>query len=1508
MVALPTPRPSQVDIDAFEEATRSEMREAMRRARAPMAADIDLGDPESFDFAMTGGITGSGRALIRDPLTGDLRTSQEPAMILTDKQRQAGNFAQGLAMGLTTDLLGLPADLLALILRDAPQLGAALTKSLTSGTPVAEEVAEMSKNPSLLDQALTIVQGTLGGDAFAKYAGMTEEDLQDPALQTGRIAASAFDPFLLSGLGRRAKAGVETLTGEVMPDLPTGAPTRQEPSFNIGQEPEVVEGIGSLLPAPRTTDPGPPVGAPDTPVTTTPGILDENVAGIPGLDEDTARRVLQDVDVDFEADLGSGIPLNEESYNRFISPTGRGGNWNEAEGRWVYPDEDPESVRQGFIDTTPPEEDNLESYLQMFRNRGEDPPTHLNVDLETGRLRSLEIRTERMATPEETEAFIRGDDPADFAPGAATVQANRDDFADVLMQLEEEESDTLMAALVSNDRGYAADVAGELLSRRRGDDLGAAADPVNDATLNDVRAQLADEAEMFVERFMGLDVAELTPDTPITVFRVGDVEPGEVQSFSLSRNIEDRQLPGQRLREQRGEERQPLVEYTVRAGDILAAPNATFRGGRGTEDEIEVLIDSANVTRVGGDGDVIEGDFTATPATAPEADEAAELFDAAAAARAEPAEPQSSLFESPEGGAQYAYDAVQNEQIGVFQSLPDRRSSNKTFTINDNDQFGGQVANFSSTMTIIAGRGERGKLPKKAAQLDALLNKGVSKPEYNGSKLQEILKEDPDKSYTVDEIAKLAHDNLPQTRTRTYLASRHVQERDAGIVPDFFKTRVRYSYEVDPDGNIDLSPSDTQLLPELKDTKRDAGRIIFSTTKPPEPIVFSDGSVIDNIPFTVEKHDYGQGKYPGFYAHTRFVVVEDFDTGKRYLVPFEIQSDTINQIERARVAEGGRAVSARSLQDRLNKYNEAGNTGTNAGMVRIPLTEETKALIKKYDEEFPSELTLHQKAQQRLDELMGDVNGLYRDETGVMVDAMIPRLEKRVDRATGHPLNDSDVNGRLYNELENEAFFLGMKDDLVSVLNMNDANMKLDALRERVANGEDPFHVGITEADDVLEALIGYSPRYSTQAPADLIGEMNSFVERVMDARGYPVTVKNTDKARRQVESVLKEAIVRYVTRPDSNMQLEDYIAEAISRFGEDKASLYASAVRAKSLINQNDEVAKFFRDADPEDLEALQQARYADNANDKVNELLNKFGVTDEQLAIADEAVDAAVASLKTSVPAEAHSMIDTGLDYHRRVNVYKNMPFFSANDDGFKAFNELRHAMDEVKKVYESNELIQDADELARIETNYENKLSGMGEEGDMLRNLRKVLQDSGDGRYRGLIGIPPHKDNKQFFRFAPKAIIKEAEKLGLDGVIFLDGDDIADSRLDFGGALDMYRRTYDSELDKGLTDFQNASPDAVVRSGVNRRIPGDGNLRDPDNTFRARIIDNPEDPQLTAGAGIILGGRGQGLRIVDFDTGSNRQTAQRPIRRAKGGDVDLRPQKMVHSGIGAMAREVM
>tara|TARA_B100000242_G_scaffold58493_1_gene34945 strand:- start:15943 stop:18858 length:2916 start_codon:yes stop_codon:yes gene_type:complete len=242
MVALPKPRPASAsDIDLFEKDLRSEMRRLV-------SENMSLGDPESFDFAMPKGYTkeSTGSALIGDTNIPDpmnnipLMISDDPDIIRADRRRQAKEFGEGLALGITTDLLGLPADILALVFRDAPQLAAALTKSVTTGTPVAEEVAAMNANPSLLDQALTVVQKYAGGDALAGYLGYSPEDLQKSGVLAGRIGAAAFDPFVLLGVGSRAK---QVLQGEVLP--PEQGPSSQ--------------GIASLSDLPRSEVTGLPV-------------------------------------------------------------------------------------------------------------------------------------------------------------------------------------------------------------------------------------------------------------------------------------------------------------------------------------------------------------------------------------------------------------------------------------------------------------------------------------------------------------------------------------------------------------------------------------------------------------------------------------------------------------------------------------------------------------------------------------------------------------------------------------------------------------------------------------------------------------------------------------------------------------------------------------------------------------------------------------------------------------------------------------------------------------------------------------------------------------------------------------------------------------------------------------------------------------------------------------------------------------------------------------------------
>lgn len=447
MVALPKPRPASVsDIDLFEKDLRSEMRRLV-------SENMSLGDPESFDFAMPKGYTkeSTGSALIGDTNIPDpmnnipLMISDDPDIIRADRRRQAKEFGEGLALGITTDLLGLPADILALVFRDAPELAAALTKSITTGTPVAEEIAAMNANPSLLDQALTVVQKYAGGDALAGYLGYSPEQLQRSGVLAGRIGAAAFDPFVLLGAGSKAK---QVLQGEILP--PEQGPSSQ----GIASQGPIIEGdinqegIGTLLPAPQTSDLVSDIAQQPTRLQATGDITDIPRENIPDVGEvldfsrPDADAALGEMELfQFEGDMihtatGTRIPAGSTvrgDITDFESAGGRDANFV------VEPNEG------GILDFTPPDADpGDEMDIFSFGVEMVHTPTGARIPPETiirgrfsefetveGRDASLVNRTEitqRMATPEETAAVMRGEDPAEVAPIDAADASFDHDF------------------------------------------------------------------------------------------------------------------------------------------------------------------------------------------------------------------------------------------------------------------------------------------------------------------------------------------------------------------------------------------------------------------------------------------------------------------------------------------------------------------------------------------------------------------------------------------------------------------------------------------------------------------------------------------------------------------------------------------------------------------------------------------------------------------------------------------------------------------------------------------------------------------------------------------------------------------------------------------------------------------------------------------------------------------------------------------------------------------------
>ena len=139
---------------------------------------------------------------------------------------------------------------------------------------------------------------------------------------------------------------------------------------------------------------------------------------------------------------------------------------------------------------------------------------------------------------------------------------------------------------------------------------------------------------------------------------------------------------------------------------------------------------------------------------------------------------------------------------------------------------------------------------------------------------------------------------------------------------------------------------------------------------------------------------------------------------------------------------------------------------------------------------------------------------------------------------------------------------------------------------------------------------------------------------------------------------------------------------------------------------------------------------------------------------------------------------------------------------------------------------------------------------------------------------------KSDVYFYQFAPRLILAEAQKKGLDGVIFPNWEDMKD----VGGrpSQEIVKEIYDSHVKKGLA--QAVGSENVVE------IP---TIKVGQEDLLHKQTGNPHRP----------------ARAVYFGDGSLAEKFDNKlIRRAKGGPVDLRPKKLIHSGIGGMARQVM
>tara|TARA_R110001592_G_scaffold130522_1_gene343763 strand:- start:14 stop:1519 length:1506 start_codon:yes stop_codon:yes gene_type:complete len=202
-------------------------------------------------------------------------------------------------------------------------------------------------------------------------------------------------------------------------------------------------------------------------------------------------------------------------------------------------------------------------YLKKLRSIAEDPVAFQQAASTFIKPKLAEVPAENLMKTrpviKEPEVFFKGD----------------------LGKLQAADSPDGMKAILFDDEDYSKELLGEL---RTGDTL----NPASLKQLNTLKKKVYDQTQE--------SIAEL-PDV-LSVYRIGKLgrnEASEPVSFSLTPNIPLSGLPWYK------DKGLSIQEYKVNKSDILAAPNAIFRKGKGSADEQEVIIRGTDVVKVSPD-------------------------------------------------------------------------------------------------------------------------------------------------------------------------------------------------------------------------------------------------------------------------------------------------------------------------------------------------------------------------------------------------------------------------------------------------------------------------------------------------------------------------------------------------------------------------------------------------------------------------------------------------------------------------------------------------------------------------------------------------------------------------------------------------------------------------------------------------------------------------------------------------------------------------------------------
>lgn len=851
------------------------------------------------------------------------------------------------------------------------------------------------------------------------------------------------------------------------------------------------------------------------------------------------------------------------------------------------------------------------------------------------------------------------------------------------------------------------------------------------------------------------------------------------------------------------------------------------------------------------------------------------------------------------------------------------------------DEFKGSVIHYSPTMTnfqnfvgsrAFARQQDSGK-KLEAKQWVAALNKnpgnsqkvGTVGKEIKNSEFENIMLSNPEKKYNQTEIRRLLTSRLPQTRSRLFLESNSNQEFQDGESP------FRSLYAVD-----------AQYRSADLNSARDKGLIVFSNTAPTIDVP-GFGRL---KPTPVHNYYGGSSGYPGYYGHGRFIIVESQD-GKRYMQINELQSNSVSDVSSGSHLGGTRYV--KTLEDRLQAYRDGYDS------VRIPYTPEVHKIMKEVQDLKPEVIETNDVLARSVQENEREIRTIaesYKWRTGRLnryepgsedlskvrlLGPVSEGLRGRDDltaviiqRHGGDRAQEADYKRAVQDRVTDILDERGIPYTAQDVEHMVD---KLDDLSRNLNDTYDAGDFPLIHSKIRKEIMGGIGPR--DRDPT--VEEFNAFLTAKDNGPGMP-------------RGVTKSELFEIMLKSDFKFDVEDNIVDEI----------------AASLLLRDKDVQKIFKDLTPDEIAKLDLNEPYRARRVLYDELVSKI-----PQETADNVLNRVQEEINNSVSAYAAPDVRDELQILDNSEEVLDDAMLSLlyDIDGTLEEVKLSETMDNLRQT--GNELVSKvadiADDVNAAQADWNNTLANLPN-AEEVATLMDIGRITGQER-RGFIEPLPYNSDEDFYKFATRAAIKEAEKLGLDGVIFPDAAYLSTQpqRRPNDAFLRNYGRVIDSELKELTKADENAGvrlrkidiitignndPFELIGRGEGFEVrgidPSDPDVQEALQPFRTEVRNadreykqakatveelrargaQPDDPFSFADAlreETRLKTRLESvknelndevsrrsttynseLRVVEFDNDANRQLARRPIRRATGG--------MVRSGIGAMAREVM